>query len=409
MSSDGNLSITPWGYYMNPKTHPYWQTDDIWVDNNGNGIQESDEPAIGKSDNHLFARITNNGGAPSGPFDVTFSYVPFTGVIDMANKQHITTVSRASLPDGNVDEVEVLWDLTSIPPAFSGINHFCVIAEIESDECAGYDNQAQNNFNNVPTVGPSPAPLSLYIKNILPTAATGKLIIEPQPTAWQYKANVPDIEAIPLQPNEEKLITVEFSYKKPCNRKELTVSTVDNDETDICAKQQFDISYALEGDILGGVSSEIVVHYPSYKRSISVHAGTAIPVGDFDTLYKPGVMLGLDVDYHLSRQVSLVGLLGYNEFKADTAVVSDTYWLNASLNGKFEFTTNPIRPYLNGGLGIYIPESGSSEPGLNLGIGVLRNLTPQYILSLGADYHHIFTSGEDIEFYTAHLGVIFMF
>ncbi|UCE25416.1 MAG: hypothetical protein JSU74_05050, partial [Candidatus Zixiibacteriota bacterium] len=125
--AESNLHIEPWGWFKDPKVTPYWQSPDIWCDNNGNNIQEVDEPSIGKSDNHLFARIQNIGGAPSDPFDVTFSYVPYTGVIDMANRQPIQTISRPSLGAGSTDIVEVLWDLTNIPPQFSGVDHFCVI------------------------------------------------------------------------------------------------------------------------------------------------------------------------------------------------------------------------------------------------------------------------------------------
>ncbi len=45
LNPDGDLSITPWGFYVEPKVHPYWQTADVWVDNNGNSVQEADEPA----------------------------------------------------------------------------------------------------------------------------------------------------------------------------------------------------------------------------------------------------------------------------------------------------------------------------------------------------------------------------
>ncbi len=267
MSADPNLSITPWGYNLSPRAHPYWQTPDIWVDNDGNGTQESGEPSIGKSDNHLFARITNTGNAPSGSYNVTFKYVPFTGVIDMANAQTIITISRPSLAVGTPDEVEVLWDLSSIPAQFSGVDHFCIIVEITGDQCATYDNLAQNNFGNVPTVGPSPAPVSLYIKNPRPQAATGRVIIEPDPQGWELSANVPNLAAIPLAAGEEKLITVELSYQGECPVKDRKVtikaSHEASQETPICARQPFDLSFALDGDVLGGVSSEVIVHPPS--------------------------------------------------------------------------------------------------------------------------------------------------
>ncbi|NIM16112.1 MAG: hypothetical protein GTO45_29265, partial [Candidatus Aminicenantes bacterium] len=324
--STSNLSITPWGYFLSPPSHPYWQTPDVWCDNNGNGIQEPDEPSIGKSDNHLFARITNTGNVSSGSFQVRFSYVPFTGVIDLANEQHIHTASRPPLGAGLTDEVEVLWDLTSVPPAFAGINHFCVIVEIISDECATYDNKAQNNFNSVPTVGPTPAPVSFYIKNILDVDAVGAIIIEPRPASWQFTANVPDLKNIPLRPKEEKLITIDCKYLETCKDREDIVTDDVRRQSRICAKGNFDFSFKLNGQILGGVSSEIIVHTPQRRWCLSLHIGRTYPIRNFRNLYDGGLMVGLDVGYRLKPQLSLVGLVGYNKFTSAVSSVTDTYW-----------------------------------------------------------------------------------
>jgi hypothetical protein len=412
MSSDPNLSITPWGYHRNPPVHPYWQTDDIWCDNNGNGIQESNEPLIGKSDNHLFARITNTGSAPSGTYSVRFQYVPYTGVIDMANAQPIHTVSMPALADGFYDDAEVLWDLTTIPPAFSGVDHFCVIVDIIADECATYDNLAQNNFGEVPTVGPSPAPISMYIKNTLPQAATGRVIIEPDPTGWEITANLPNLDAIPLAANEEKLITIKASFKGKCPAMDRLDKAAVQLDTDVCKQQQFDLSFALDGDVLGGVSSEIIVHRPTkprYKRGISLHLGGTEPIGDLDTFFDPGLMAGLDIEYALKQKLMLVGLVGYNRFKGDFLWVPDTYLWNVSLNLKYELGAALWRPYINGGAGVYFPEYGSNELGFNLGAGVRRDLAPRWILELGGDHHRISADGDEVEFRVYHLGLVYRF
>lgn len=401
-----NLSITPWGYFKSPKTSPYWQTPDVWCDNNANGVQEPGEPSIGKADNHLFARITNTGGAASGPFEVRFTYVPFTGVINLANEQLIRTISRPALAAGITDEVEVLWDLTSIPPAFAGVNHFCVIVEILADECNTFGNKAQNNFANVSTAGPTPAPVSFYIKNILDANAVGSIQITPEPPAWQITANVPDIKTIPLKPKEEKLITIEFKYLRECKAGGEKVRPAGND---ICARENFDVSYVLNGQMLGGVSAEVVVYPPRKKWSWSIHLGTAIPGSELDRLYKPGLMAGLDADYHFTNQFSLVGLLAINRFKADGPGVSDTHWFNLSLNGKYEFGNNPFRPYLNLGPGLYIPKSGSSKFGFNSGVGVTRTITTSWTAEAGFNYHRIFANPSDLDFFAAHLGLIYRF
>ncbi len=412
--SESNLAITPWGYFLSPPAHPYWLTPDIWCDNNGNNIQESDEPSIGKSDNHLFAVVTNDGAAASGTFQVYFSYVPFTGVIDMANRQDVLpnpVVSRPSLAAGGKDNVEVLWDLTSIPPQFAGMNHFCVIVEIIADECATHDNMAQNNFNNVPTTGPSPAPVALYIMNILDVDAIGSIIIEPEPAAWQFTANVPDLNEIPLKPKEEKLIVIDFKYLGPCkeDRKSLTHKPILG--KNICAREQFDISFRLNGQLLGGVSSEIIVYPPRRNRSVSFHTGAAIPSGSFANDFDPGFNILLDVDYHFTPQLSLVGLFGYNDFKSKTAGIDNTYWINLSLNLRYywpiQLMPGPLSLYIGAGPGIYFPKDGDIEFGTNAGFGFVYPFRPQINFEIGADYHWIFDP--DIQFTHSHAGVIFRF
>lgn len=413
MSSDPNLSITPWGYNLNPRVHPYWQTPDIWCDNNGNGVQEPDEPSIGKADNHLFARVTNTGSAPSGPFSVTFRYVPYTGVIDMANAQLITTISRPSLAVGAHDDVEVLWDLTSIPPAFAGVDHFCVIVEITGDSCATYDNMAQNNFGNVPTVGPSPAPMSLYVKNPLPKAATGRIIIEPNPAGWEITANVPNLDSIPLAAGEERLITVNFSYRGKCSPTGARLTAHTPGQDGLCARGRFDLSFALDGAVLGGVSSEILVRRPppaQYQWGLSLHLGSTQPFGDLDRFFGPGPMVGLDLEHALRQRLWLVGLVGYNEFSDDSVLVSSaTHIWNLSLNLKYELGGAPWRGYVNGGFGLYIPESGSNGFGVNVGAGARRDLAPRWLFEVGVDYHQADIGALDAKFGVYHVGLIHRF
>lgn len=405
-----NLAITPWGYYKDPKTRPHWQTPDIWCDNNGNNIQEAGEPSIGKSDNHLFARVTNNGDAPSEAFQVRFSYVPYTAVIDMADEILITTISRPSLAVGATDVVEVLWDLTSIPPAYSGVDHFCLIVQIIADECATYDNMARNNFWSVPTVGSSPAPVSFYIKNILDVDATGEIIIEPKPPVWQYTANVLNLKEIPLRPKEEKLIIIEFKYVEECKEKKDDVMERTDVQSKICAQQQFDISFKLNGQLLGGVSTEVIVyHPPEYKYSVSLHFGITSPLSDFDSLYNGGIMFGLDVDYHFTPQLSLQGLLAYNSFKADSHGIEDTHWWNISVNLKYELGLGLLRSYVNGGCGVYIPKTGSASFGANFGAGMDYIITHNLVAEVGANYHRIFTENDHTEFLVTHVGVILRF
>jgi hypothetical protein len=142
---------------------------------------------------------------------------------------------------------------------------------------------------------------------------------------------------------------------------------------------------------------------------ISFHLGSTIPIGNLNQLYNPGLSLGWNLDYHFTSQVSLVGYLGYNRFNPGLPGIDDTYWWNISANLKYEFNTNPLRPYINGGAGIYIPKNGNVKPGVNFGLGWDFSINANWIVELGGDYHRIFTGGTGTSFFTAHTGLIFRF
>ena len=145
--------------------------------------------------------------------------------------------------------------------------------------------------------------------------------------------------------------------------------------------------------------------------SVSFHFGKTVPQGAYNNNFDSDYSIGFDFDYHLTSQLSVVGLVGYNRFEAGVTFLDTVHWhwWNLSANLKYEFTTNPKRLYVNGGGGIYIPEAGSKRFGFNLGFGVDYSLKPDWILELGLDYHHIFTSGSDLYFLVPHAGLIYRF
>jgi hypothetical protein len=162
-------------------------------------------------------------------------------------------------------------------------------------------------------------------------------------------------------------------------------------------------------DVKGTATSFNLAHKLQKRYSLSVHAGITLPVGNFNTLYNGSYRLGLNLDYHLSPRLSLLGLLGCNHFKAGSPPVSDTHWWNLSANLKYECTTYPLRPYVRGGAGLYIPKTGRAQPGVNLGLGLDYSFNADWIIQWGTDYHHIFTSGTTTGFWVSQAGLIFRF
>jgi hypothetical protein len=191
--------------------------------------------------------------------------------------------------------------------------------------------------------------------------------------------------------------------------------TIDGAYTGEIRLAQSDVSAGVKLRIdIGGKPFATIDKLPAGKPTdktwgISLHAGRTYPLGSFDKNYDSGLMLGLDIDYRLTPQLSMVGFLGYNRFSATFPAWNDTHWWNISANFKYQFSTNPIHPYINGGPGLYIPQNGTVQPGLNFGLGVDYNLNYNWTLELGGDYHHIFTGGSGTRFLVSRAGLIFTF
>src|SRR5262249_22253917 len=192
-----DLSIKPWGFSRAPQQDPLWQTDDIYVDNDLDGnVNEPGEPAIGKPDNKLFARVTNRGNIASGPFTVKFSFVPFTtnaGGDQVAGPEMmIAEVPQTALGAGMARAVGVDWNLTSLPPEFQEVAHFCVKVKIIPMLMAGAliqtadinrcNNFAQTNFTNVTQAVESTFKLKFFVRNHLTIPVTSALPISALPT-----------------------------------------------------------------------------------------------------------------------------------------------------------------------------------------------------------------------------------
>ena len=78
------------------------------------------------------------------------------------------------------------------------------------------------------------------------------------------------------------------------------------------------------------------------RRSLSIHTGAAIPAGSMKDDFERGLNFLVDLDYHLTPLLSVVGYLGYNNFKSKTAGVDDAYWINISANLKYMLKTAPL-------------------------------------------------------------------
>jgi hypothetical protein len=62
--------------------------------------------------------------------------------------------------------------------------------------------------------------------------------------------------------------------------------------------------------------------------------------------------------------------------------------------------------YVGGGTGLYIPDTGDTKFGFNVGAGINYVVSQTLTTEFGVDYHKTFNT---IEFTHSHFGVIFRF
>ncbi len=316
--------------------------------------------------------------------------------------------------------------------------HFCLLAitdccqdpvsakQLNPDYIVRNDNNItlRNIFEVNPNWG-KPFDISMYISNPTDAELRTRIRIIPNVVSnWE----IPQPEEITLRPLEQRLVTLNINTptEKP---QPATMDSVRMEER--IPNQEVTVSITQEGlfgtppntryETMGGVTLSLRPRVKSTvlgKYSFSLHGGLTYPMTDFGILYRSSYMYGINFDYHFTPQFSAVAFAGFNHFrpKHNVSYLGNTHWWNFSANLKWEFSTNMLRPYVNSGFGFYIPKTGPTQPGFNVGGGLNLTLNPSMVLELGADYHHILTTAKDAQYYTedpvfltTHLGLIFRF
>jgi len=161
---------------------------------------------------------------------------------------------------------------------------------------------------------------------------------------------------------------------------------------------------------VNGQNFATINRLPSLKQwYVSTHFGSSIPMGSFSNNFDPAYHVGIDVGYKYQPALWLVASANYNRFKSSASGSSDFTWQNLLFKAKYELNQNPLRPFVNAGLGIYEPSNGSTKTGLNVGGGVDYWLTNDWAATTGVDYHTIFTSGSNTNFTVIKVGASYYF
>lgn len=286
-------SINDWG--SPPGSPPPWQTSDIFVDNDGDGIHDEaedistgqlPEPSKGLK-NRLFAKIRNLGSSMATNITLRFAYAPYGAwsPASISDFKEIAVLTGVSLgPAGSSDSeklIEVEWDLTNLSENNGGqwggftvgdFDHFCVWVRIESSEDSDTtNNKAQNNFTNVKTVLGKVHKMKFLISNPKKREAKASLIINGFPKNWKYNIDgVKNHNKFVLKAKEVRLIALTFIPPAQLRGKE-------------SFKNNVDISLKLNKKIIGGMSFTATV-VEEKSRPFAPSGGVLSPylTGTFD-------------------------------------------------------------------------------------------------------------------------------
>ncbi len=426
-----------------PSTGAYWTSPDIWVRNSKDGMTAHQNPIFGQV-NYLYVRVRNQGylKASSTTAKVywadTAAGIPWPAGWNLIGSTTVTNLAAGS----KVVATAIPWT-----PSGSAIGKRCLKVRLESSQDMITEeanvrldnNLAQKNITIVKLPPSAPTETEFFLYN-RPGARIDvglrmarvrldddgiPLPIEGPRPALVASLEIDGIEGfgelqgVTLEEGDESRFVLQeeggvigdlrlgsTDRARVTLRLQATDELAGDDEA-----FELTIEQRVDGEVAGGLSY-IILGDTGKRSAVSFHAGVASPLGTFDTFYDPGLHLSLDVEHRLRPRLFLVGLLGYNRFAGDDALlfeVDDTSWWNLSANLKYRLGSGALRPYVIGGPGIYLPEHGSTELGFNLGLGLDYDLSSTWTLELGGDYHQVFTSGSTTEFAVTALGLIYRF
>jgi hypothetical protein len=412
-------SIRPWGAALNPPQQPFWQTPDIWVDNNGNGIpNEMTEPTLNKPDNQLFARVTNTGNAPTSGFRVSFAGKPYTTNAS-APAQAIDFVDEPGpVAAGASNNYKVTWDLTAawvhnFDQMFWTADHFCVQVTIGPSTGAFNDsdltnNFAQNNFDNIPVAfGFRSASAHFFLYNHLDHAAIASLEGVSHTPGWSVKfEKIADPKNVSMQPKQWIEVVAVLTAQPGAPHPTETAPIFIDVSQQLEGKTVGGLTFALKPPVGGGTTPPPVAG----RLAVFADLGAAIPHGTFSNAFNPGVSFNAGLEYIVNPHLSAEGILGVHHFGGK--VTGDLNVIQFTGGGKVYFNTasTPNRVFLRGGLGGYHFTVGSSTNfGGYVGAGLLHNFNAHWGVEGVYTFHSVNTPGAASKFSTIQGGIRYAF
>lgn len=274
-------AIDDWG--SPPGSPPPYQTNDIYVDNDGDGVvDEPGEPSKGIK-NRLHVVVRNLGTAAAEDVTVWIGYAPYGMGYPHTHFKEIATVSGVSLAasgsSGDEQNIDREWDLSDLTEDNGGLwpypvdqfDHFCVrVVLTYASDTDGTNNDAQNNFSNVELALGESKSFAFMAVNPGDEKADASLIFSEISKEWKIKVDgVKNPDRFVLKAKEQKLL-------------KLIVMPVAGEDLQV-RKQPVDVSLKLNGEIVGGLSFVVTVKQDG-SPGLETSGGTmsAYLIGTYD-------------------------------------------------------------------------------------------------------------------------------
>ena len=216
---------------------------------------------------------------------------------------------------------------------------------------------------------------------------------------------------VPVQPVSERVAIAACAQVKDENARRNCVFDVR-----VTGNTGFATTYLATEQVLaeatGGTSGSSTPTPPSSslsKFAVFFDAGVGFPNGTFSNVFDPGFSFNAGLEYMVTPQFSAEGIFGYHRFPGSFGGHTDLFQLSG--NGKVYLVgpSSSLRPFVNGGVGAYITDSGTAHFGGNVGAGVLYQITPKFGIQGSYNFHAVNTSGSAFKFSTVQGGVRFVF
>jgi len=392
-------SILPWGVDRVPPAPPWWQTSDIWVDNDADGVlNEPGEPSRGLANNQLFARVTNVGSAAASGYRVVFKFKPYTTSASAPAVLIASVDELGTLAPGASRNYSVNWDLTDafiqshFANTFWTADHFCVQITIESSSSSPLNdvnpvnNFAQSNFDNVP-VSRNRASAQFFLYNHLNRAAVAGLEVGPA-KGWQVRLDgINDPAHITMQPNQWIAVTAILEAGSG--------ATMPQPGSPVL----IDIVQTLDRTRVGGLTlgllpASVFPNPPPPAQQnywyIGGSIGAGFPISSMQNRFKPGFALTGQIERGLNPNSRLGFQIGYHAFNAKTVVppIPNLRITNLSGYGRFLSSTGSVRPFGLVGIGGY-RFSSAWHFGVQTGAGLEFPITNRFSITTGGTFHFV--------------------